>query len=176
MSLDGVLAEGRSIRLRRIQASDLEPASAFKYTLSITEPLTDLGRSKAAFAETGFWGQDAGAAAIVAAADERLLGTCQFYRSSPCIHGYEIGYVLHDEADRGKGYASQALRLLTALLFDQRPACHRIQLLIDVDNTPSWRLAEACGYTREGVLRSAGFDLDAPEDCFVYARLRKDLG
>jgi hypothetical protein len=28
----------------------------------------------------------------------------QFYRSGPGIHGLEIGYILHDEDDRGKGY------------------------------------------------------------------------
>ena len=167
-----IVAEGNKVVLRRIERGDLATASAHLFTLSIIEPLTDLERLTQVFEATGCWGQDAGAVAIVERADGRMVGTMQFYRSSPCIHGYELGYILHETTDRGKGYAAQATRLLTAWLWAQRPNCHRLQLLIDVDNEPSWRLAEACGYQREGVLKSAGFDLDNPEDCYVYAQVR----
>ena len=49
---------------------------------------------------------------IVEAASGRLLGTSQFYRSAPCIHGLELGYILHDPADRGRGLASEAVKRL----------------------------------------------------------------
>jgi RimJ/RimL family protein N-acetyltransferase len=167
-----IVAEGDKVVLRRIERGDLAAASAHLFTLSIVEPLTDLARLTQVFEATGCWGQDAGSVAIVVRAGGRMVGTMQFYRSAPCIHGYELGYILHDVDDRGKGYAAQATRLLTAWLWAQRPACHRLQLLIDVDNEPSWRLAEACGYEREGVLRKTGFDQDDPEDCYVYAQVR----
>jgi hypothetical protein len=53
-----------------------------------------------AFAETGFWTQDAGAVAITV--EGRLVGTQQFYRAGPGIRGYEIGYIPHANADRGR--------------------------------------------------------------------------
>jgi [ribosomal protein S5]-alanine N-acetyltransferase len=165
-----LLARGQRVGLRRIEAADLPACAPFQYTLSITEPLTDIARLRAAFAETGFWRQDDGAMAVEAAG--RLVGTMQFYRAGPGIHGYEIGYILHAEADRGKGYASDALRLFGDLLFAERPACHRLQLIIETWNEPSARLAEACGYQREGVLRRAGYSSDLPEDCWIYARIR----
>jgi RimJ/RimL family protein N-acetyltransferase len=165
-----ILAEGRRVVLRRIAADDLPQCCQHLYTLSIQEPLTDLARAGEVFAETGFWTEDAGAAAI--AVQGRLVGTLQFYRAGPGIHGYEIGYVLHAQADRGKGYASDALRLFGDLIFAQRPRCWRLQLIIETWNDASARLAEACGYQREGVLRRAGYSSERPEDCFLYARVR----
>ena len=164
------LTEGAKVRLRTIGARDLKACVAFPFTLSIVEPLTDPERLRQVYDATGFWTQDAGAAAIEV--DGRLVGTTQFYRAGACIHGYEIGYILHDEADRGKGYASEALRLFSDYLFAKRPACHRLQLIIETWNDASARLAEACGYASEGILRKAGYSSADPEDCFIYSRVR----
>jgi RimJ/RimL family protein N-acetyltransferase len=165
------LASGDRVRLRRIERADLEGASGFQYTLSILEPLTQLARLTDVFDATGFWTEDAGAVVIEAAG--RMVGTMQFYRAGACIQGYEIGYVLHAEADRGKGYAAEAVRLFGDHLFAERPGCHRLQLIIETWNEPSVRLAEACGYVREGVLRKAGYSRAGdPPDCFIYSRVR----
>ena len=86
-----ILATGSRVRLRNIGVRDLEPASAHKFTLSITEPATNLKRLRVLYDRNGFWTEDSGAVAIEAAEDKRLLGTMQFYRSGACIHGYEIG-------------------------------------------------------------------------------------
>ena len=165
-----ILAQGAKVRLRNIGVRDLKACAPHRFTLSITEPLTDPARLRAVYDETGLWTEDAGALAIEA--DGRLVGTVQFYRAGACIHGYEIGYILHDEADRGKGYASEALRLFSDLLFAEHPACHRLQLIIETWNAASARLAESCGYASEGVLRKAGYSSDDPEDCFIYSRVR----
>jgi len=166
-----VLARGEKVTLRRIERGDLEGAAGFQYTLSILEPLTRIARLTDVFDQTGFWTEAAGAVAIEA--EGRLVGTMQFYRSGLCIHGYEIGYILHSEADRGKGYASDAVRLFSDYLFAERPACHRLQLIIETSNAASARLAEACGYELEGVLRKGGYsDAADPPDVWVYSRLR----
>lgn len=165
-----ILAEGSKVRLRRVAASDLAQCAPHVYTLSIQEPLTELARVEAVFAETGFWTEDAGAVAIEA--DRRLVGTMQYYRGGPGFHGYEIGYLIHDEADRGKGYASEGLRLFGDLILRERPKCHRLQLIIETWNDASARLAEACGYQREGVMRRGGYSSELPEDCWLYSRIR----
>jgi ribosomal-protein-alanine N-acetyltransferase len=168
------LACGETVAIRRISATDLPQIGRFEFTVSITRPLTDAAQLEAAFEADGFWREEAGAVAIVDTGTGRLLGTCQFYRSAPCIHGYEMGYIIHDPADRGRGYAAQAARLFSDHLFEQIPAFYRLQLMIEVWNTPSWKLAERCGFVREGLLRSAGFGTGDPADCFIYARTRKD--
>ncbi|UTP37826.1 GNAT family N-acetyltransferase [Phenylobacterium sp. LH3H17] len=166
------ISEGKSVSLRLIEAADLPRIAPHLFTVSITEPLTELPRLQAVHAATGLWLEDSGAVAIVENDGGRMVGTMQFYRSSPVIHGYELGYIVHDPADRGKGYASEATRLLTGLLFDERPDCFRLQLIIETWNEASWRIAERCGYTREALLRKAGFSTEDPEDCYLYARIR----
>ena len=158
--------------LRPIAASDLPTIVKYDFTVSINQSMADPCTLRERLDETGFWEDDAGARAIEVGG--RLVGTCQFYRAAPCIHGYELGYIVHDPANRGRGYAAEALRLLTDLLYFERPSCYRLQLVIEVWNTASWKVAERCGYVREGLLRSAGFGRGDPSDCFVYGRVRKD--
>src|SRR5262249_5682744 len=64
----------------------------------------------------------------------------------------EIGYALAPEA-RGRGIATRALELVTRYALDQL-GLERVELQIGTDNDASMRVAEKCGYTREGVLRS----------------------
>jgi len=170
----GALAAGPTVVLRPVGPDDLTQICRFPFTVSIREPLEDREALQQALAETGFWTDEAGAAAIVDVADGRLLGTAQFYRAAPCIHGLELGYIIHRREDRGRGFATEAVRLLTDHLFQVRPDTHRLQLIIEVWNVASWKLAERCGYVREGLLRSAGFAADDPADCFLYARTRRD--
>ena len=94
--------------IRRIAAADLAQVAPYPFTLSITEPMTDPERLAQTLAATGFWTQEAGAVAIEAGG--KMVGTCQFYRAAPCIHGLELGYILHDPADRGRGLAAPAVR------------------------------------------------------------------
>ena len=63
----------------------------------------------------------------------------------------ELGYAISPWA-RGRGHATEALRLLTDWAFAD--GIIRATLLIAVSNTASSRVAEKCGYTLEGVLRS----------------------
>ncbi len=164
------LAAGALVGLRRLKASDLKAAARFPFALSAVEPLSDPARARAVYDETGFWTPDAGALAIEA--DGRLVGTIQFYRAGPGIHGYEISYQLQDPDDVGKGYASEALRLFSDLLFSERTACRRLQLLVPTWDDRSARRTEDAGYASEGVLRKAGFGADGPEDCILYSRVR----
>lgn len=168
------LAQNKTVGIRRIVAADLQQIAHFPFTVSITEPMTELVRLKKVLRTTGFAGEDSGAVAIIDLASDRLLGTSQFYRAAPCIHGVELGYIIHDRADRDRGFASQAVRLLSDYLFAQQPNVYRQQLMIEVWNTASWKLAERCGFVREGLLRSSGFGAGDPADCFIYSRTRKD--
>jgi RimJ/RimL family protein N-acetyltransferase len=173
------LASGAHVALRCIDRSDLAAIARFEYTVSITEPLTDPSALEAAFADGGFWdGGDCGALAIIERSSDgergRLIGTAQYYRAGPCIHGYELGYILHELPDRGRGFGAEAVRLFSDLLFDQIADYHRQQLMIEAWNVASWRLAERCGFVREGLLRSSGLGDGDPADCYIYSRTRKD--
>lgn len=85
-----------AVGIRRITADDLGQISKFAYTVSITDPLIEFETIHDAFRVSGFWKVDAGAVAIVEMTTGRSVGTSQFYRSAPCIHGYELGYIIHE--------------------------------------------------------------------------------
>jgi len=171
---DTTIATDGAISIRRLHADDLPAISRHPYSVAITEPFDELGRLQQLFSETGLWQEDAAAVAIIESDTGRMVGTVHCYRSAPCIHGLELGYIIHDHADRGNGFGGRALRLFSDHLFETRSQCFRQQLIIEVWNTPSWKLAERSGFIREGILRSCGFGDGDPADCFVYSRTRKD--
>ena len=85
----------------------------------------------------------------------------------------ELGYIVA-RAARGRGVATAALDLLTdwALL---ELGLQRLELRISVGNTASKRVAERCGYVREGVLRSVYLKRGVREDIEVWSRLASDV-
>jgi RimJ/RimL family protein N-acetyltransferase len=84
----------------------------------------------------------------------------------------ELGYVVVPEA-RGRGIATGALGLLTEWGLADLGAL-RLELLISVENNASKRVAERCGYIREGVLRSVFLKQELRGDTEIWSRLPTD--
>jgi RimJ/RimL family protein N-acetyltransferase len=84
----------------------------------------------------------------------------------------ELGYIV-TRAARGRGVASEILRLLTAWAFSELGAM-RAYLIIDVENRASERVAERCGYLREGVMRSTHLKQGERIDAGLWSRLPSD--
>ena len=84
----------------------------------------------------------------------------------------ELGYIVPPDA-RGRGVATEMLRQLTQWAFDEAGAL-RIVLIIDVENSPSVRVAERCGYVLEGVMRSSHLKQGIRIDAGVWSRLPSD--
>lgn len=74
----------------------------------------------------------------------------------------------------GQGFAQEALRTISRwVLVDQ--CFNRLQISAPVENRASRRVAEACGFVREGVLRNAGFTHGGQVDLVVYGLVPSDL-
>ncbi len=84
----------------------------------------------------------------------------------------ELGYIVPGEA-RGRGIATEILRLLTRWAFDEVNA-QRAYLVIDVGNPASARVAERCGYRLEGVMRSIHVKQGQRADAGLWSRLPGD--
>jgi RimJ/RimL family protein N-acetyltransferase len=65
---------------------------------------------------------------------------------------WELGIEMWEEADRGRGFGTQTVALLSAYLFEHEDAI-RIQATTDVDNAPMRGALERLGFGFEGVLR-----------------------
>jgi RimJ/RimL family protein N-acetyltransferase len=83
----------------------------------------------------------------------------------------ELGYIVTPQA-RGRGMATAMLRALTDWAFEQ--GILRATLIINVENTASQRVAERCGYVREGVMRSIYFKDDRRTNATLWSRLPTD--
>jgi RimJ/RimL family protein N-acetyltransferase len=104
--------------------------------------------------------------------DERFLGLALVPTIDREEGEVELGYIVVPDA-RGQGVASEMLRQLTAWAFASAGA-QRIVLIIDVANPASERVAERCGYVREGVMRSVHLKQGIRIDAALWSRLPSD--
>jgi RimJ/RimL family protein N-acetyltransferase len=132
----------------------------------------DPGRLRRRWSEDGMLGEDSGFFMITRGEDR--LGLVNWRRKSGTPYGYrwEIGIALVPEA-RGKGYGTQAQRLLARYLFAHTPV-HRIEAFTETGNVAEQRALERAGFTREGVMRGVGWRDGAWRDGAVYSIVRTD--
>jgi RimJ/RimL family protein N-acetyltransferase len=129
----------------------------------------------AAWIERYLRGREAGERAAFAALDAAngaFLGSGMAPHINKPGRELELGYLVAPEA-RGRGVGTAILRWLTRWAFEEERML-RLELRISPDNIGSQRVAERCGYVREGVLRSLHFKGDLREDTIVYSRLPSD--
>jgi RimJ/RimL family protein N-acetyltransferase len=105
-------------------------------------------------------------------ADGRFLGLALAPTIDPEGREVELGYLVAPDV-RGRGVATRMLALLTRWAFDEAGAL-RAALIIDVANPASERVAERCGYVREGVMRSVHLKGDVRIDAALWSRLVSD--
>jgi RimJ/RimL family protein N-acetyltransferase len=84
-----------------------------------------------------------------------------------------VGYWLAGEA-RGRGVATHAVRLVAQWVFAELGLA-RLELTCGPDNEASQRVAERCGFTREGVLRSHIPFKGGRRDTVVFSLLPGEL-
>jgi len=104
--------------------------------------------------------------------DGRFLGIGLAPEIDRAAAELELGYIVTRSA-RGRGVATRILELLTAWAFDEVGA-QRIALIIDTGNHASDRVAERCGYQREGVMRSIHVKAGTRADATLWSRLATD--
>jgi [ribosomal protein S5]-alanine N-acetyltransferase len=85
----------------------------------------------------------------------------------------ELGYIVFDRANRGRGIASEAVDLLAGWLFDSQ-AINRLSLSVHVDNIGSRRVAEKCGFTNEATAREAWYHKGKWHDLDVFTLTRAE--
>jgi len=101
----------------------------------------------------------------------RLLGAITFFKGVGDSEGYEIGFQIYRKEDRGKGYASQALKLFYAYLFELKPI-QKLQVCTAKANAAARRIAEKCGFVFEGTMRRAFFAKGKYHDLDFLSMLR----
>lgn len=112
--------------------------------------------------------------AIFARTDGTYLGATGFTARNLAIPSFEIGYWLRQSAE-GHGYMSEAVRLITAFLFDKLKA-ERVFIRCDARNARSRAVAERLGFPFEGCNRRDEIGTDGTiRDSLVYAMIPDDF-
>ena len=106
-----------------------------------------------------------------AGGEGELVGGTGLHRIDWTVRKFEIGYWRKTGCE-GRGFVTEAVRALARLAFDALDA-RRVEIRMDDNNAPSWRVAERAGFTLEALLR---FDsvtpTGEPRSTRIYARVR----
>jgi ribosomal-protein-alanine N-acetyltransferase len=105
--------------------------------------------------------------------DKAKLGIVVYYTVHAVMQNLEIGFQLHSESERNKGYGTEAVKLIVEYLFQTRNI-QRIQVTTDVENLASQRVLEKNGFVREGEMRKALFRNGSFHNTYLYSILRNE--
>ena len=131
-----------------------------------------LAQYRQSWADNRLISDDGGMLMVVRGADQLGIVSWRKVPSTPAYYYWNIGIVLLPEA-RGKGFGTQAQRLLTRYLF-AHTTVQRIEAATEVGNVAEQRALEKAGFTREGVHRSTSWRDGAYRDGVWYSMLRSD--
>ena len=104
---------------------------------------------------------------------DAVLGGASLYEVRPDQGCAAIGYWLA-RGGRGRGLATHAVRLLARWAFAELRLA-RLELTCGPDNEASQHVAERCGFSREGLLRSHVPFKGARRDSVIYSLLPGEL-
>lgn len=172
------MLRGDLIELRPVRERDLDRLYDLLSDLRSRGDYFPLGiwsesKLRSEFASTGLWQQEEGMLLMVDAPGD-IVGEIEFFPISTYLVGYELSYQLFGPEHAGKGYTTEAVRLLGEYLF-ARKRINRLQLNIHPDNAASKRVAEKCGYTFEGIMRGCWFHQGRYHDLEIWSLLRDEL-
>lgn len=117
------------------------------------------------------WSRGVARFAITVAPSDHCIGQIGIHVDR-AVHRAEAFYWLGPSA-RGQGYAAEALHLVTEWAFRDFDVV-RVQLVTHLDNDASQRVAQRCGFVREGVLRAWEPVKDDQPDLVMWSRLESD--
>ena len=101
---------------------------------------------------------------------KKMIGTCGFSVFDPNNKRVEIGYVLNPDY-HNNGYATESVKRVVEYAFRELDI-HRIELRIIDGNTASLRVAEKCGFKREGTAVDELIIKDSFKTIHHYALIR----
>jgi RimJ/RimL family protein N-acetyltransferase len=168
---------GRNVRLRRVTVDDsdlLERWQSTDYTGEFNDFGLPGGPIREHIQKNHLVSLRGGTLIVESETNGEPIGTVSWrqvhYGPNPESAAWNIGINLIPAA-RGRGFGSEAQRLLVARLFATSEV-NRIEAMTDVHNLAEQRSLEKAGFVREGVLRSAQFRPGGWHDLVVYSCIR----
>ena len=133
---------------------------------------------KKRFEESGLWDDNYGMFKIIDSADSKFSGVVWFFKP-PSQHSqldfYEVAFNIFKPDKRNKGFASEALKVVSSYLFHTYPI-QRVQstTMLDINNNSIKKVTESTGFVYEGTIRKATFIRGKYIDMQLFSLLREE--
>ena len=125
------------------------------------------------WAESGLLGDNGGTLLVLNGTDRVGTVSWRKVQTGPIASNWAIGVGLAPEF-RGRGYGSEAQRLVVRYLFAHTQV-NRIEATTEITNVAEQRALEKAGFTREGILRGTTFRQGRWHDQVIYSMLRDEV-
>ncbi|MEZ4865827.1 MAG: GNAT family protein [Caldilineaceae bacterium] len=153
------MLQGNKVLLRAMTREDLERQCQFNNDVEVEvagggdPPLPQaLARLQAEYdANVGSGGRDGTGFAIEA--DGKFIGQCALFNFDHVARRCELGITIGDKAYWGRGYGTDAVRLLLDYAF-RHHNLHRVALSVNSTNARAIGAYTRCGFVEEGRLRN----------------------
>ncbi len=172
------MIQGERVHLRVVTAADLALLTTWMNDLDFNSEYNTFGLRRAdsvekSFAENGLLSPQHGELLIVIETDT-VVGNVSYHQTR---YGPNEGSIVYNiglsiaPAYRGKGYGTEAQKLLASYLFSMYPIM-RVEAATDKENIAEQKALEKAGFTRDGVMRQAQWRIGSWHDMVVYSKLR----
>jgi RimJ/RimL family protein N-acetyltransferase len=174
--------EGKLVRLRAYEKSDLDAVMKWINDEEVTDllggemlayPVSSIAEAKF-IEESGVSSDRQKNFAIETLAERRYIGAISFNVIDWRNRCAGLGIVIGDKSLWGKGYGTDAMRVLMRLGFDKMNL-HRLWLHVHDANRRAIASYEKCGFKREGVLREDRFYRGGYRDTIVMGILESEF-
>ncbi len=125
------------------------------------------------WAESGLLDDNSGTLIVLHGTDRVGTVSWRKIQTGPIASNWAIGIGLAPQF-RGRGYGSEAHRLLVRYLFAHTQV-NRIEATTEITNVAEQRALDKAGFTREGVLRGTTFRQGRWHDQVIYSVLRDEV-
>lgn len=126
---------------------------------------------KAKFRESGFWSDEY--SQLLITKDNEIVGSIWTMKTVPYFDALEIGYIIYDKKNYGRGYVTEALSIFVDYLFKVK-LINRLEIRILPSHVASEKVALKCGFIFEGLIRKAFFHHGQFEDLKQFSLVSED--
>lgn len=175
------MIEGDRVRLRRLERDDLptlhrwmNDADVMTWARFSPDAMTSLAALEKTY-EKELSGEDRERTTYVVEDREsgKPIGWCVIRTWDRKHVNANVGIGLGDKDLWGKGYGTEAFRLLLTIVFDHQ-GWHRAELWTLAENERAIRSFEKCGFVREGVAREASYSDGRYHDVLSMGLLKSE--
>lgn len=101
------------------------------------------------------------------------IGACHYHTWQPVHARAEIGYALHKDVHKNKGYMKEGVRAILEYGFNEM-GLNRVEAMVGPENEASIRLVTGFGFVKEGVMREHYCKNDVVYDSVIFSLLKSE--